>query len=191
MTRASKSLKNLHFNGLLLTKVYNAWAKKVQRSYIWWHSRLIQNLKESWLVLPKINWGIWQSFTRALESLNIGTFMASFYRNLKMYELKIYRGIMCHDIEEWYKNWRGIGLSFQSWHKEFGKFWLDHWKVSKMYTLMGCFWPTYIIFELRKYRWVCLMALKKLMQSLKGNWLMLPKMNWGIWQVFIRGRSKV
>ena len=119
------------------------------------------------------------------------TFMASFYRKLKMHELKIYRGIMCHDNEEWYKNWRGIGLSFQSWHKKFGKFWLDHWKVSKMYTLMGCFWPTYIIFELRKYRWVCLMALKRLMQSLKGNWLMLPKMNWGIWQIFIRGRSKV
>ena len=23
-----------------------------------------------------------------------------------MYELKIYRGIMCHDSEEWYKSWR-------------------------------------------------------------------------------------
>ena len=28
-----KSLENLHFNGLLLTKVYNVSAKKVQRSY--------------------------------------------------------------------------------------------------------------------------------------------------------------
>ena len=30
----TKSLKNLHFNGLLLTIVYNVRAKKVQRSYI-------------------------------------------------------------------------------------------------------------------------------------------------------------
>ena len=34
LTWALKSLKNLHFNGLLLNKVYNVWAKKVQRSYV-------------------------------------------------------------------------------------------------------------------------------------------------------------
>ena len=50
--------QNLHFNGLLLTKVYNVWAKKVQRSYVWWHWRLMQNLKENWLVLSKMTWGI-------------------------------------------------------------------------------------------------------------------------------------
>ena len=33
LTRALKNLKNLHFNGLLLTQVYNGGAKKVQRSY--------------------------------------------------------------------------------------------------------------------------------------------------------------
>ena len=31
----SKISKKLHFNGLVLTKVYNASAKKVQRSYVW------------------------------------------------------------------------------------------------------------------------------------------------------------
>ena len=30
----SKSLKNFHFNGLLLSKVYLVWAKKKQRSYL-------------------------------------------------------------------------------------------------------------------------------------------------------------
>ena len=29
LTQVLKNLKNLHFNGLLLTKVYNVWAKKV------------------------------------------------------------------------------------------------------------------------------------------------------------------
>ena len=29
-----------------------------------------------------------------------------------MYELKIYRGVICHDNEEWYKNWIGTDLSF-------------------------------------------------------------------------------
>ena len=31
LTLALKSLKDFHFNGLLLNKVYNFWAKKVQR----------------------------------------------------------------------------------------------------------------------------------------------------------------
>ena len=34
------------------------------------------------------------------ESLKIGTFIGSFYPKQKMYELKIYRGVMCHDNEE-------------------------------------------------------------------------------------------
>ena len=34
------------------------------------------------------------------ESLKIGTSMGSFYRKQTMYELKIYRGVLCHDSEE-------------------------------------------------------------------------------------------
>ena len=38
------------------------------------------------------------------ESLQIGTLMASFCLKLKMHELKIYWGVMCHDNEERCKN---------------------------------------------------------------------------------------
>ena len=69
-----------------------------------------------------------------------------------MYELKIYRGVMCHDNEEWCKIWRGTDLSFQNWHEEFDKFWLNLSKVSKICTLVGSFWTKYIMFELKKYR---------------------------------------
>ena len=34
------------------------------------------------------------------ESLKIWTFVGSFYPKQKIYELKIYRGVMCHDNEE-------------------------------------------------------------------------------------------
>ena len=43
-------------------------------------------------------------FTRALESLKIGTLMGSSYPELRMYELKIQKKVMCHDNEEWCKN---------------------------------------------------------------------------------------
>ena len=154
MSGTLKNLKNLLFNGLFLTKLYNVWVQKVERSFIWWHSRLIQSLKEDWLFLPKMTWNIWQTFTRTVETLEIGTLMASFCLKLKMYELEIYRGVLCRDNEEWCKNWRGIDLSVQNWHKQFGKCWPEHWKISKICTLMGCFWPKYIMFELKKHRGV-------------------------------------
>ena len=73
-----------------------------------------------------------------------------------MYELKIYRGVMCHGNEEWCKIWRGLDLSVQNWHEECNKFWPEHSKTSKICFLMGCFWAKYIMFELIKYRGVML-----------------------------------
>ena len=70
---------------------------EIQWSYVWSHSKLIQSLKENWLVLPKMTWGICHIFTRALTSLKIENSMASFCLKLKMYELKVYRKVMCHD----------------------------------------------------------------------------------------------
>ena len=69
-----------------------------------------------------------------------------------MYHLKIYRGVMCHGNEEWFKTWTGINLSVQNWHEVFDKFWPKHSKISKIGTIMGWFWPKYIMFELNKYR---------------------------------------
>ena len=54
LTRAIKSLKDFHFNGLLLSKVYIFWAKKVQRSYLSWNWRGIQNLERNRLVVSKL-----------------------------------------------------------------------------------------------------------------------------------------
>ena len=69
LTRALESLRNFHFNGLLLSKVYIVPAKKVNRSYLSWHWRVMQNLKRNWLVVSKLTWGIWRILTQALESL--------------------------------------------------------------------------------------------------------------------------
>ena len=41
--------------------------------------------------------GMWKIFIRTLESVKIDTFMGSFCSKQKMYELKIYRGVMCND----------------------------------------------------------------------------------------------
>ena len=92
-----------------------------------------------------------------------------------MRQLKIYRGVLYHDNEEWYQIWRGIDLSVQNWHEEFDKCWSKHWKISKICTLIGYFWPKYTIFELkrvwRSYGWWHW----RLMQNLNENRLVLSK----------------
>ena len=106
--------------------------------------------KKTGLRFQKLTWGIWQNFTRALESLQIGTLMAYFCLKLKMYELKNCRGVMCHDNGEWCKIWRRTDLSVQNWHEEFDEFWPKPSKISKICTLMGFFWTKYIMFEVKK-----------------------------------------
>ena len=86
-----------------------------------------------------------------LKVSKIFTLMGSLWAKYILFELKKYRGIIFHEAEEVYKIWRGIDLSFKNWHKEFGKFWPELLKVSKIFTLMGSLWAKYILFELKKY----------------------------------------
>ena len=73
---------------------------------------------------------------------------------VQIHELKIHRGVMCYDNEDLCKIWKGIDLSIQNWHEEFDEFSPEHSKISKICTLMSCFWPKYIVFQLKKYRGV-------------------------------------
>ena len=72
-------------------------------SYVSWQWRVMQSFKKNWLVAWKMTWGNEQIFTVALESLKVGTLMGFFYQKEKMYEFKIYRGVMCHNNKEWNK----------------------------------------------------------------------------------------
>ena len=60
---STQKSQNLPLNVLLFNKLYNVWAKKVQKIYVWWHWSLMQNFNENWLVLSKMLWGLWQFFT--------------------------------------------------------------------------------------------------------------------------------
>ena len=66
---STRKSQTFALNGLLLTKVYNVWSKKVQRSYVLWHWRVMRNLKKKCLVAWKWTGEIWKIFTRALEIL--------------------------------------------------------------------------------------------------------------------------
>ena len=60
---------------------------------------------------------------------------------------------MSHDPEDWCKIWRKTDLLFQKW-QEFGEFWPEHSKVSKICTFIGSYCAKYLKFDLKKYRGV-------------------------------------
>ena len=124
MVQALENLENVHFNGLLLNKAYNTWAKKSTEN--WCLMALIIDSKfEGKLTCAfKNDMRNLTSFNQStIESLKIEALMGSFYPKQKMHELNIYRWVMCHHNREWWKMWRGIDLSVQKWHEEFDEFW--------------------------------------------------------------------
>ena len=148
LTWALESLKQIYFNGLLLSKVY-MYCYILEFDKIW---------LEHWKVSKKF------------------ILMRSYWANYVLFELKNNTGIIFHETEEGYKIWRGIDLSFQDWHKKFDKFWAEHSKVSKIFPLMGSFWEKYILFELEKVQRSCLLLHSRMMRNLKKNWLVVWKM---------------
>ena len=114
---------NLHFDGLLLSKAYKDLDEKVQKSYVSWHWRVMQSLKKNWLLVPKMTWGIWWILMRAVASLKICTLMCNFAESILSLSQKKYRGVICHNIEEWCKIWGGTNFVLWKMTWGFGEFW--------------------------------------------------------------------
>ena len=60
--------------------------------------------------------------------------------------------------------------------KEFDKFWPEHSKVSKNFTLIGYFWAKCILFELKKYRGVIFDETEEGYKT--WRWINLSFQNW-------------
>ena len=124
-----KNLKNLHLNGLLLTKVYNVCTKQVQSSYIWQNWILMENWKEKWPVLSKMTMRhyneklckIWRGLELSVQNWheefeefwprnskisNICALIGCFCPKYIMFKLKMYRGVICDSTEYWCKFWK-------------------------------------------------------------------------------------
>ena len=118
LTRALESLKKLHFNGLLLTKVCNAWAKKVRRSCVITlkdDEKFVEELACHFKINMKNFYEFWHEHSKVLKTC---TLMACFWPKYIMFELKKHRGVMFDGTEFWYKIWRKIDFSFQKWHDQ-------------------------------------------------------------------------
>ena len=59
-------------------------------------------------------------------------------------------------------------------------------KSSKIYTFMDCFWPNYVMFELKKYRGGMFNYTQDWYKIWRKTGLCFQTFTWGIWQIFTR-----
>ena len=55
--QSTEKCQNRNSDGFTLSKVENIWAYNLQTSYVSWQWRMIQKLKEKWIVVLKLTWG--------------------------------------------------------------------------------------------------------------------------------------
>ena len=57
-------VSNWDIDGIPLSKVENVRVWNLQRSYVSWQWKIVQNLKRNWLSVSKLAWGIWRIVTQ-------------------------------------------------------------------------------------------------------------------------------
>ena len=123
MTEALESVKNLHFNGIFLTKVNNVWKK--------YRGGIFHDTREWCKIWRKTDFfGKWhEEFGKFspehVKVLKLGPLLGPFIQSGKCMSL-VFAAVICYDNEEWRKIWKRIELSVQNWHEKFNKFWPEH-----------------------------------------------------------------
>ena len=87
----------LLFAGLLLHKSYKVSTKKVQKSCLSWHWRVMRSLKKNWLVvsLSSLTWRIWWIFIRSFKSQMAWRIGSTFITALKSLKNCTLTGSFC------------------------------------------------------------------------------------------------
>ena len=80
--------ENLHFDVLLFSIAYKVPSKKLQKSYLSWHWRVIQTLKKDSLFVWKMTWEIWCILTWAVKNRKKWTLMRYFRQKYTIFEPK-------------------------------------------------------------------------------------------------------
>ena len=89
LTWALKSLENLHFDWFLLCKVFNVWIKKVRKSYLSWHWRVMQIWRKTDLWFGKWHDGFGKFSPEHSKVSKLGLWWDPFVQSRKCTSLKL------------------------------------------------------------------------------------------------------
>ena len=182
LSAAHQISPNLYFDRLLLLKICKISAKIVQRSYVSWHWRVMQNLKKQWFVVLKMTRIRW-FLTGALKSLknlhfdwSLSCKVHDFWAKNSSKELSF----MIQESDAKFEEKLTCGVEND---KEFGKFSPGHSKASKLRIWWDPFIQSRTCMSLKFTGELSFSWQWRIMQNLERNWLISSKSAWEIWQV--------
>ena len=134
-------------------------------------------------MVSKMAWGNGWTFIKAVISLKICILIVSFCLKHIMFQLENFGGIMCHDTEGWGKIWRKTDSWLEKWHKVFG--YLVSFPASSQKSENFNFGGLLLS---KGYK----VLDEKVQKSyVSWHWLLVPKMTWGIWQIFTSWKKEI
>ena len=162
-----KSLKISPRRALFVQSI-KAWDKKIKRSYLWWHWKVVPNVSENWLVAWKM--------TR-----NFVTFHASSWKSENLHLM----GSFCrkHEVLD-----EKVQKSYLSWH------WRVMQSLKKSWLLTLGFMTNLVNFNASSRNFENLhfdvlllsIACKVSAKKVEKNSLFVWKIKWEIWWIFTR-----
>ena len=166
-----------HFDGLFFFQIYKVWATKIQISYLAWHWKLMQNLNKPWPCGFKNSMKNW---CKIVEKLYFdGLFLSKACFSKKISE-KLCVMILKGNVKFKRKLTHGLKndirnlVNFHASSRKSENLHFDRILLSKAYKdLDEKVQKSYV-----SWHW-------RVMQSLKKNWLLVPKMTWEIWWILM------
>ena len=183
LTQALKSIKILRFNGLLVTKVYNVWAKKVQRSYFSWYCRVKQIWRKTDLWFEKWHEKFSKFSPKHLKVSKLGLWWDPFAQSRKCMSLKFTEELCDMTMKSSAKFKEELTCHFKIDMRNLTIL-SRAFENLKNLLFNWLLWPKYMC-QLKKVQRSYVWWHWRLMQTLKENWLVLSKMTWGIWKICI------
>ena len=178
-------VQKFHFDGVFLSKVYEVWAKKLQRIYLSWHWTVMQNVKNPDLVVSKMTWGIGWTFIVGAPTSKIVHWWALFVQSIYCFSWKLSEELCVMTQKGVAEFKRKLPCGLKNDIRNLVNFHASSWKSENLYFdwIRLCKAYKYLDKKVQKsyvsWHW-------RVMQSLKKNWLLVPKMTWGIWWILMR-----
>ena len=92
------------------------------------------------------------NFRPTTQTSKNSTLMGYFWPKYMRFELKIYRGVIFHDNEQWCRIWINPDLVVSKMAWEIGLTFIIALKSLKNCILMGCFCPKHVMLQLEDFR---------------------------------------
>ena len=132
LSPAQQVSPNFYFDRLLLLQAYKISDKKVQRSYVSWYWRVMQNLKKNRFLVSKMT-RIWWILIRALKSPKLVLWFVPFVQSIKHLTVKSTEELSLMTLKSHTKFKEELACGLENETRSLANFHQNIWKYQNCY----------------------------------------------------------